>query len=124
MDDELLAGEPPLVGVMGAGVGKRCLDAIPGDRKGLVSVFLDDGEEVAQQPALERRELRILDRGFVVAGNKPVDARALRGQRGEGAILGRTLLWLAVGARITATVSAADRPAQAAARRFALFRYR
>jgi hypothetical protein len=53
---------------MGAGVGERGLDAIAVDGEGLVGVLLDDGEQVPQQAALERRELRVLHRGVDMAG--------------------------------------------------------
>jgi hypothetical protein len=49
VDDELLAGLAPLVGVMQARVHERVLDTVPVDRdRGLVRVLLDDREEVAK----------------------------------------------------------------------------
>jgi hypothetical protein len=118
MDDELLARQAALIGMVEAGVGKGALDAVAIDRKGLIGVLLDDGEQVPQQPALERRQLGVLDRGAIARGGETVDAGALGGEDRAGPVLGRGRL--AVGARVTA----ADRAAQAPARRFALFRYR
>ena len=64
VDDELLAGEAALVGVMAAGVGERGLDPLAVDRnRRLVGVLLDDGEQVAEQPLLGRRQIGALDRG-------------------------------------------------------------
>jgi hypothetical protein len=124
VDDELFAREAPLVGVMDAGVGKRGLHTLAVDGEGLVGVLLDDGEEVSQQPLLERGELRVLHRGVVVGGEQAVHGRATRGHRRGGAVLGLALGRLAHGARVTAAIAPADGSAQAPARRFALFRYR
>src|SRR2546423_11425235 len=52
MDDEVLAGSPPLVGVPLAGEHERPLDRVALDVTGLV-VLLDDREEVGQEPALQ-----------------------------------------------------------------------
>jgi len=57
--DEILARAPQLVGVMDAGVDERLLDLGLVDRdRGLLGVLLDDGEQVAEQPALLVRQLR------------------------------------------------------------------
>jgi hypothetical protein len=77
VDDEVLARLAALVGVVDAGVYERFLDpvAIDGDR-GLVRVLLDDGEEVAEEPALLGRELGPLDRRDRRGALDAVDGRA------------------------------------------------
>jgi hypothetical protein len=55
--DEVLAGLAPLVGVVLAGEREGLDDPLAVDGLGdLVGVLLDDGEQVAQQLVLERRE--------------------------------------------------------------------
>ena len=67
VDDEVLARLAPLVGVVLAGEDERLLDARAVDLDRRVGrVLLDDREEVAEQPALERREIGALDRGPAV----------------------------------------------------------
>jgi hypothetical protein len=52
-----------LVGVVHARVDERLLDAITFDRDGgLIRVLLDDREQVAEQPLLDRRQLGAVDR--------------------------------------------------------------
>jgi hypothetical protein len=58
MGDELLAGAPPLVGVVLAGEDERLLDARPVNLdERLVGVLLDDREEVREQAALALGQL-------------------------------------------------------------------
>ena len=58
VDDEVLAGAAPLVGVVLAGEHERLDDALAVDRLGdLVGVLLDDREQVGEQLALDRREV-------------------------------------------------------------------
>jgi len=83
MDDELLAGAPPLVGVMLAGKHERGGDRVAVDRdERLLGVFLDDREEVGQQLALacgEERELRVARRrDLLYAARAVVISRYLR----------------------------------------------
>ncbi|MGZ4176097.1 MAG: hypothetical protein ACXVSE_12265 [Solirubrobacteraceae bacterium] len=87
-------------------------------------MLLDDREQVPQQPLLERRKLRIVDGALTVLGDDAVDAGTVGGQKGGEPIVGLVLERLAVAPRLTASIAAADCPAQAPARRFALFRYR
>jgi hypothetical protein len=83
MDDEVLAAAPPLIGVVDAGVHERLLDALTIDHDGcLVSVLLDDREQIRQQPALDGRQLGALDRGLRVGALEAVDRGAKRDQRG------------------------------------------
>jgi hypothetical protein len=92
MHDEVLAGLTTLIGVVHAGVYERLLDPAAVNRGGgLVRVLLDDREQIAEQPALLRRELGPLD--IRVAINMPiglvdaVDRRPLGGeQRRAGAV--------------------------------------
>ena len=73
VDDEVLAGLPPLVGVVLAGVHERLLDPVAVDRHGgLFGVLLDDREQVREQPLLDRRQLGPLDRASP-SGRGPVD---------------------------------------------------
>jgi hypothetical protein len=119
MDDELLAGETALIGVMHAGVGEGGLDPVAIHRHRVAGVLLDDREQVPEQALLERGELGVLDRGLVAAAGEAVDAQAIGGQNG-GVPVPRAL---AMGAVIGAAVTAADGSAQAPARWFARFRY-
>ncbi len=83
MDDEVLAGAPALIGMVDAGVHERILDPVPIDHDGrLVSVLLDDREQIRQQPALDSRQLGALDRGLRVRALDPVDRGSQRDQRG------------------------------------------
>jgi hypothetical protein len=83
MDDEVLAGAPPLIGVVDAGVHERLLDPLAIDHDGrLVSVLLDDREQIRQQPALDGRQLGALDRGLCVGALDAVDRGSQRDQRG------------------------------------------
>jgi hypothetical protein len=83
MDDEVLAAAPPLIGVVDAGVDERLLDALAIDDDGrLVSVLLDDREQVRQQPTLDGRQLGALNRGLRVGPLDAVDRRSQRDQRG------------------------------------------
>ena len=121
MDDELLPGEPALVGVVEAGVGERCLHAVAIHGQRLTGVLLHDREQVAQQPLLKGRKLGVLHRLVAARTGDPVDARAVGGQHRRGGVAaGLVATRLAAGARVTAT----DGSAQAPARSFALFRYR
>jgi hypothetical protein len=72
VDDELLAGPAPLVGVVVAGEDEGLDDAGAVDRLGdLVGVLLDDREQVGEQLALEVREV---GRGFGDRGVRLVGA--------------------------------------------------
>jgi hypothetical protein len=83
MDDEVLAAAPPLIGVVDAGVHERLLDPLSIDHDGgLVSVLLDDREQIRQQPALDGRQLGALDRGLRVGALDAVDRGSQRDQRG------------------------------------------
>jgi hypothetical protein len=58
MDDEVLAGDAPLVGVVLAGERERVQDGAAVDRLGdLVGVLGDDREQVGEQLVLERRQV-------------------------------------------------------------------
>jgi hypothetical protein len=58
MDDEVLAGLAPLVGVVLAGEDEGVDNALAVDGQGrLVGVFLDDREEVREQLALDLGEI-------------------------------------------------------------------
>jgi hypothetical protein len=82
MDDEVLAGAAPLIGVVDAGVHERLLDPLAIDHDGrLVSVLLDDREQIRQQPALDGRQLGALDRGLRVGALNAVDRGSQRDQR-------------------------------------------
>ncbi|HTT27338.1 MAG TPA: hypothetical protein VMG37_02915 [Solirubrobacteraceae bacterium] len=76
-----------------AGVHERLLDPVAVDRGcGLVRVLLDDREQVAEQPALFRRELGPLDVRMAIRMPiglaDAVDRRPLGGeQRGPGAVV-------------------------------------
>jgi hypothetical protein len=83
MDDEVLAAAAPLIGVVDAGVHERLLDPLAIDYDGrLVSVLLDDREQIRQQPALDSRKLGALDRGLRVGALDAVDRGSQRDQRG------------------------------------------
>jgi hypothetical protein len=83
MDDEVLAGAAALVGVVDAGEHERLLDAVAIDHDGrLVSVLLDDREQIREQPALDGRQLGALDRGLRVGALEAVDGGSQRDQRG------------------------------------------
>jgi hypothetical protein len=103
VDDEVLARFPALVGVVNTRVDERLLDSVTVDLdRRLVGVLLDDREQVPQQTALGRRQLRALDRrvrGWMI---DPVNRRTRGGD--------------------PAAVPAVPRPCQALARRFALLR--
>jgi hypothetical protein len=76
MNDEVLAGLAPLIGVVHARVHERLLDALAVDRlHRLIGVLLDDREQVAEQPALGDRQLRALDRLARGRVLDPVDRR-------------------------------------------------
>ena len=63
MDDELLAGLAALVGVVDARVHECLFDPRSVDhQRRMVGVLLDDREQVRQELALDRRQLRSLDR--------------------------------------------------------------
>jgi hypothetical protein len=71
MDDEVLAGDPPLVGVVLAGEHERLHDPVLVDGLGdLVGMFLDDREEVGEQVLLDPRE---------VGRDRPAGLRVRRG---------------------------------------------
>jgi hypothetical protein len=109
MDDELLPGEAPLVGVMDAGVGKRRLDVVAIDRQRLTGVLLDDREQVTQQALLKRGELGVLDDRLAARAGETVDARAARGQDGGDPV---PVGLVAGGARVTAADGSAQAPAR------------
>jgi len=98
VDDEVLAGLAPLIGVVRACVDERLLDAISVDRNcGLVGVLLDDREQVAEQPPLNRTQLRPLYRRLAVRVLDPIDRRASGGDQrrsatGVGLLAGFLLL--------------------------------
>jgi hypothetical protein len=81
VDDEVLAGDAALVGVVLAGEREGVQDGLAIDRLGdLVGVLGDDREQVREQLVLERREV-VRDRdGAVVGALGPVD-RTVRGDR-------------------------------------------
>jgi hypothetical protein len=88
MDDEVLAGLAPLIGVVLAGVDERLLDALAvDDDRGLVGVLLDDREQVAEQTPLALGELGALDRAV---GRRMVDSvnRRPRARDERAAVLG------------------------------------
>jgi hypothetical protein len=87
VDDEVLAGDAALVGVVLAGEREGVQDGLAVDRLGdLVGVLGDDREQVREQLVLERREV-VRDRdGAVVGALRPVD-RAMRGD-GDGRVVG------------------------------------
>jgi hypothetical protein len=71
MDDEVLAGDPPLVGVVLAGEDERLDDAVLVDGlRDLVGVLLDDREQVREQVLLDPRE---------VGRDRPARLRVRRG---------------------------------------------
>ena len=62
MDDEVLARLAALIGMVQAGEHERLLDPSPVDvERCLVRVLLDDREQIAEQPTLDRRQLDVLD---------------------------------------------------------------
>jgi hypothetical protein len=80
MDDELLAGAAPLIGVVLAGEREGLDDAGAVDRFGdLVGVLLDDREQVGEQRALDRGQvLRDLGGQCAVGVVGPVDRTVAR----------------------------------------------
>jgi hypothetical protein len=82
--DEVLARLAPLVGVVLAGEDEGALDLIAVDLEaGVVRVLLDDREEVAEQTALQRREVGAVNRADAVgvlgaADRAPIRRRARR----------------------------------------------
>ena len=84
MDDEVLAGLAPLVGVVLAGEDERLLDPRAVDRqRGLVGVLLDDREEVGEQAALGLVEVGAVDRAVLLGVGDEVDRDAV-GLGGRG----------------------------------------
>jgi hypothetical protein len=66
-----------------AGVHERLLDPFAIDHDGrLVSVLLDDCEQIRQQPALDGRQFGAIDRGLRVGSLDAVDRGPQRDQRG------------------------------------------
>jgi hypothetical protein len=64
-----------------ARVYERLLNPAAVDRSGgLVRVLLDDREQVTEEPALCRRELRTLDVRVPVGMADTIDRRSLRGE--------------------------------------------
>jgi hypothetical protein len=114
MMDELLTRQPPLVAVVAARVGERGLDTLAVDRqRRLVSVLLDDREQVRKQPPLDSGQSGEVGRGALRRVGRPVDRRALGGDRGRSAsVATRTI------------AAAADGPAQPAGGWLALLRNR
>jgi hypothetical protein len=87
MDDELLARDAPLVGVVLAGEHERLHDAVAVDGLGdLVGVLLDDREQVREQVLLEAREVGRDRRARVGVRRGTVDRR-VPGDR-DGALRG------------------------------------
>jgi hypothetical protein len=77
VDDEVLAGQPALVGVVLAGEDERRLDLLAVDLDGRrIGVLLDDREDVGQQAALEVREVGAVDGRVRAPGRDLVDRRA------------------------------------------------
>ena len=77
MRDVLLARQPPLLGVMSAGVDERGLDPIAVDRRGgVVGVLLDDREQISEQLALGLAQLGVGNRGSVTVIADDIDRRA------------------------------------------------
>jgi hypothetical protein len=96
VDDELLAGPAPLVGVVLAREHERLDDAGTVDRLGdLLGVLLDDREQVGKELALELREVRrdVGDGavGLVGAVDRPVAGDGDRGVRLRRAACDRRL---------------------------------
>jgi hypothetical protein len=80
MDDEILAGFAALVGVVHARVHERLLNALAVDRLGrVIGMLLDDREQVAEQPALDRGQLGALDRLVSLRVLDAIDGRARGG---------------------------------------------
>jgi hypothetical protein len=87
MDDEVLAGDAALVGVVLARERERVQDRPAVDRLGdLVGVLGHDREQVREQLVLKRREVVRNRDGAVVGALGPVD-RAVRGDR-NGCVAG------------------------------------
>jgi hypothetical protein len=85
MDDEVLAGDPALVGVVLAGEREGVQDGAAVDRLGdLVGVLGDDREQVGEQLVLERREVVRDRQRAVVAVIGAVDLPVI----GDGDLLG------------------------------------
>jgi hypothetical protein len=62
MDDEVLAGFAPLVGVVDACVHERVFDPRPVDRhRRLIGVLLDNREQITEETLFDRRQLGPLD---------------------------------------------------------------
>jgi hypothetical protein len=90
MGDEVLARLAALVGVVLAGEDEGALDLIAVDLHARVAgVLLDDREQVAEQPALERREVGALDRPGELGMLGAPDRAALGGGQSGAARLGR-----------------------------------
>jgi hypothetical protein len=87
VDDEVLAGFPSLVGVVSARVYEGLLHPIAiHDHGGLIGVLLHDGEQVTEEPALDRGELGSLDGRLAGPGAHVINLVALgRDQRGRAA---------------------------------------
>jgi hypothetical protein len=83
--DEVLAGAPPLVGMVLAGEDERLQDPLAVDvDRALVGVLLHDGEEVGQQLLLGRGELDRGRRGGLRLRRRAVDRAPSRGDaRGQ-----------------------------------------
>jgi hypothetical protein len=78
--DEVLARLAPLVGVVLAGEDEGALDGLALDLQARIrGVLFDDREEVAQQPALQRREVGALDRPDVLGVLGAADGATLGG---------------------------------------------
>jgi hypothetical protein len=76
MGDVLLARQPTLIGVVVAGVDKRLLDPLAIDRGGgMVGVFLDDREQVAEQLLLGLGQLRVVDGDRLGGVGQEIDRR-------------------------------------------------
>jgi hypothetical protein len=93
MDDEVLAGAPPLVGVMDAGVDERFLDTVTVDRdRRLVRVFLDDRKQVAEQAPFGGGELGPVDLAVAPGSRDLIDRTAGTNERRSAALRPQPLL--------------------------------
>jgi hypothetical protein len=88
--DEVLARLAALVGVVLAREDEGALDRLPIDLQARVAgMLLDDREQVAEQAALQGREVRALDRPSELGVLGAPDRAALGGRKRDAGRLGR-----------------------------------
>jgi hypothetical protein len=125
MGDEVLARAPSLVRVVHAREDECLLNPRLVDRHGgLLGMFFDDREEVAEQATLLIGQLGAIDR---LLGGRMLDAVDLSPWQQRPArplAVGRGARNLPVAARALGTTSSRLRSAQALRRAFSLLRYR